>query len=123
MTDDSNNSVQIWDIDDALKRVRGKQDRLMKLVNLFLADAEKHKQAIDEAIKSGNCEQAALETHSVKGAAGNVSGLRLYHQAVTLESALKAGNAEQSAVLWPEFASAYDELNDHFRAWLAENSE
>jgi len=123
MTDDSKDNAPIWDMDDALKRARGKQDRLMKLINLFLADADKHKQAIDDAIKSGNCEQGAMEAHSVKGAAGNVSGIKLYECAVSLESALKEGNAQRSAELWPGFSAAYDELNDHFRAWLTEQGE
>lgn len=80
-------SSEVWDRELVLKRVRGKEDRLHMLIDLFLANTPPLiDEAADQACHASNSELAKT-AHTIKGSAGNISGMQLFETANKLECA------------------------------------
>ena len=55
---DDSEELPVWDIDEALQRVRGKEKFLVSLVELFMKDMPERIVELEEAVKSKDIEQA-----------------------------------------------------------------
>lgn len=78
---------EVWDRELVLRRVRGKEDRLHMLIDLFLASTPPLiEEAADQACQASNSELAKT-AHTIKGSAGNISGMQLFETANKLEFA------------------------------------
>ncbi|HEX5670268.1 MAG TPA: response regulator, partial [Sulfuricurvum sp.] len=94
--------LQVWDEADALKRLGGKKELLFKIMESFLSESPRLMSALKTAIEEGNLANMQLHSHSIKGAAGNVSAQQLQILAKTLEEAAKNG---QEDILKEEYGS------------------
>ncbi len=98
-----------WDKTSVLKRV-GKEAKLRILIRLFLQDMPKMIESIKQAYQDNDLPQVFQLAHSIKGIAGNLSGLSLLHQATILEANAHDNNADIIEETMPSFISAYEEL-------------
>ena len=84
-----------WDQSAALLRVRNKTERLQSLAMHFLADTPVRVDHLKHAISSHDYNTVALEAHSIKGAAGNLGGLKLRWVSEQLEIAAKSNDGNK----------------------------
>ncbi len=87
----NNNATQAldWNESSALKRVRGKKERLEKLILIFSRNLPADIEKIELAYKNKDYEEVAQNAHSLKGSAGNLSAEKLMATAGNIESIAK----------------------------------
>ncbi|VUD47721.1 Autoinducer 2 sensor kinase/phosphatase LuxQ [Thalassocella blandensis] len=89
----------VWDRDQALRRVKFRHDRMERLIQLFMKDMPDRIEKVKESIENRDINNTLYFVHAVKGVAGNISALKLYESAKTLESFAKTlktpGNANK----------------------------
>jgi len=91
------------DVDDALKRVGGNMNLYKRLLGRFV-DSDQCV-PLEEALHSGNTEEAARLTHTLKGVSANLSLVKVKNLSADLEQLVKNGS-DHSAVL-EELKRAY----------------
>jgi len=76
-------SKEILDLDDFMSRVQDDKDLLLELLDIFISDYQKKRQALEEAFGKGDYEAIEHVAHFLKGSCGNISAGSL--RAVFLE--------------------------------------
>jgi HPt (histidine-containing phosphotransfer) domain-containing protein len=89
------NDLEIWDEAGFNNRVSNHRPLAESLVGLFLTEAPKHIDAIDNGIGSGDCNEVFQVAHKLKGASANLSAMRLKQVALLLEQAGRDEDTEQ----------------------------
>ena len=84
-------SIVLWDEESALKRVRGRSDRLIYLIELFKSDMPARLEELEQALRDQDQTKASGIAHTIKGVAGNISALRLFDGMEQLETLLAEG--------------------------------
>ena len=80
---------QIVDIDDALKRIGGNMDLYKRLLGRFIDG--NHIETLEDALLSGDTDEAARLAHTLKGVAANLSLVKLRTISTDLEELIKNG--------------------------------
>ena len=87
---------ELIDINDALARVGGNMSLYKRLLGRFLEGDSIGD--IENAIQSGNMEEAVRHAHSLKGVSANLSLVKVRAASIELEQLLK-NNADHTACL------------------------
>ncbi|GAB1266825.1 hypothetical protein NBRC116493_00780 [Aurantivibrio infirmus] len=104
------NADKIWDKKLVLDRVRGKEERLDMLIELFLKNTPQLiSQLKDHAGKSAITDVAKI-AHTIKGSAGNISGLQLQETASKIEIAANSNTQDEIEILLPSLIGHYQDL-------------
>ena len=82
------------DIEDGLARLMGSWDRYTEILAEFCSIHQNFRRETAFLIEKGDFESARMKTHSLKGAAGNVSAARLMGAAKSLEDAISNRKAK-----------------------------
>ena len=96
MDDINAQNKEYIDTADALPRVGGNMALYKKLLGRFVEG--NHIGELEAAIQSGDKENAARQTHTLKGVSANLSLVKVWTLSVELEQLLKS-NADYSACL------------------------
>ena len=83
------NSEEYINVEDALKRVGGNMGLYKRLLTRFTE--EDHIGPLEEALNTGNTEQASHLAHTIKGVSANLSLIKLAAAAADLEHKVKGG--------------------------------
>ncbi|BFM16623.1 hypothetical protein R50073_28060 [Maricurvus nonylphenolicus] len=83
-------STPIWDQEALLLRLKGKQDRLLRLAQLFIETNKDHAQQLRESWHKRDFVDLQSRAHDIKGAAANLEGQALRNSAQMLEQAAKS---------------------------------
>ena len=94
--DMENNATEYLDLDDALSRIGGNMSLYKRLLGRFIEG--NHYEELENALQSGDREEAARQAHSLKGVSANLSLTKIRSLSVELEQLLK-DNADYSACL------------------------
>jgi two-component system, sensor histidine kinase and response regulator len=81
-----------FDPGDALRRAAGDRDLVVELAQLFLGELPMMCEELAAAGQTGDLAGLARWAHRVKGAAGNLGGLRVLDSAARLEQVAQAGD-------------------------------
>ncbi len=112
------NEDVVWDKDDALKRVRGKEDRLKKLVNMYINNNEKNMHDIESAVNNMNYLLIADHAHGLKGVSGNLSCIQVNRISAKLEYMAK--NEDKNLVdTWNDLLGARASLIKVLSAYVS----
>ncbi|MEO9061169.1 MAG: response regulator [Nitrosospira sp.] len=87
----------VFDMADALKRVKGKHDFLKRLARVFLQEMPVAMADFRAAISTHDAHRLERSAHRLKGAAGTLSAKRLADAAARLEHAARAGDGKSDA--------------------------
>ena len=101
------------DIPEVMGRLGGKTSLLTKLLRLFLGQYRDDMAAMDEALQTGDRNEAIRLAHTLKGTAGNLAAFRVYEEAARLEHDLRDGAPLPEAMpgtLQQELATATDSM-------------
>lgn len=105
------NKKKVWDLDSALNRVRGKENKLKMLVNVFLRDIPKQIADLQNRIEAGEFDEVNDLAKSVKKVALNLSADQLAETADQLAQAKSTENMESlGSKLANQNSSLIDEL-------------
>ena len=85
------NQTPVIDTAELLERVGGDNQLMEILADAFREDGLRHIAAYDSAIQSGDLNAVKRVAHTIKGCAGNLSGVRLRELARELELAASEG--------------------------------
>ncbi|MCG8671172.1 MAG: response regulator, partial [Pseudomonadales bacterium] len=102
-------SSQTWDVNGALKRVRGKKDRLLTLISMFIDDMPARLEALQHLHQSDDIEGVEKMAHAIKGVAGNISAEVMMDAAAELEQAVRQGDLGDAEAQIKAINSAYEQ--------------
>ena len=107
---------QYFDQADALKRIRGNQKLLNKMLELFLQSQDPD--ALEQALLQDDSAKAAQIAHAIKGVSGNLSLTLLCVVSSDLMQELREGKCR------PELLQRYQEVlvatRDHIQEYLSQ---
>ena len=83
------NNIEYIDVEDALKRIGGNMELYKKLLGRFVAG--NNVDALENALLSGDMEESARLTHTLKGVSANLSLNEIRSASINLEKAIKDG--------------------------------
>ncbi|WNO10716.1 response regulator [Teredinibacter sp. KSP-S5-2] len=112
-------SFDVWDRDVLSRRVKGKEERVQRLITLYLEQKNKR----DEFLKRASSGDADINdiadfAHSVKGSAGNLGCNKLFHLAEVLEIKAREEEEAEVDVLMKGFREAIAEVDVTFSSYL-----
>ena len=105
------------DLEDGLSRIGGNAIMYKRLLGRFVD--ESFYEDLDLSLNSGDIEEAAHQTHSLKGLSANLSLIKIQALSVELEQLLKAG-ADYSAIMG-ELKQAFIMTAEKIREFINEN--
>lgn len=117
----ANDELLIWDEETALKRVRGKPQRLLSLIDMYLDDCGSSAEDITNALDNNDTESLTYLTHTIKGVAGNLGGLRLQKVSALIETAARENDLTQAQALMPEFKDEILKFEDMLKHYYSQN--
>jgi HPt (histidine-containing phosphotransfer) domain-containing protein len=98
----------IIDVPELMERVQDDKELILELFDIFLEDYDKRRAALEGAVKVSDFEEIGSVSHSLKGAAGNISAKPLRMVLMELENKGKASDLNGV----PELISAMDKEFD-----------
>ncbi|VUD47174.1 Signal transduction histidine-protein kinase BarA [Thalassocella blandensis] len=103
----------IWDEHSALRRVRGKKDRLINLIRLFIKNTPEELAQLHAAYEQQDYDAVRKGAHSLKGVAGNMGALQLMDIALMCEQCCTDKETRRD-----ELVSAIPKLSNCFETTL-----
>ncbi|MCG8672100.1 MAG: response regulator [Pseudomonadales bacterium] len=86
-----------WDRERALKRVRGKEERLDVLLSMYAEKAERQLEEIKRLLESSDMEGLASLAHAIKGSTANLGAIDVYEDSAAVEMAARQNDPEAAA--------------------------
>lgn len=109
----------VWDRTALLGRLRGKSDRVAKLINLYLDDMPNRISMLNEQAKADDLLEVSATAHTIKGVSGNLGILRLHDKAAELEQAAKSAESTKTLALLAEVEKEYEKSEAALKDYLA----
>jgi len=109
---DENNFMLVWDKNETMSRLGGKQSSLKLLLKLFNDDTPQRVEKLHHAINNKQYVDVVAHAHSIKGVTGNLSAKHVQKFAEMLETAGKNADSDRLDSLWEEFYGHYQKLSD-----------
>ena len=103
-----------------MNRLGGDEQLFAQVVQMFLEDAPLRLAAIKAAVDRRDVEQLCVETHGLKGAAGNLSAGALFEAARALERIGTEGRLDEVDAAWHRLSAAATEVLDALRRFEKE---
>ena len=114
------NEVATFDSAGMLRRMDGNTHLAAVVVQAFLEDVPRRMDALRKLVDCGDSDGAAVEAHSIKGAAANVGGNALRAKAYAMEMAADAGDLCSVRAAIPELQQKVHELERAIKeSWYA----
>jgi HPt (histidine-containing phosphotransfer) domain-containing protein len=99
--------------DEALERLGGDRDFLLELLGDLVEVAGSEISQLREALESGDEQVAIRSAHSIKGAAANLSAVRLSGRAREVEMTCRDGRMDEAAGMVDGLEEALKELREY----------
>jgi len=103
----------IWDRTGALKRVRGKEARLLHLIDLFVSDMPARVTKVRQALTEGDCETVAHQSHAIKGITANLGAVKLMAIVNELEQLALKKDLNSARSMESSFAQCFNDIQAH----------
>ncbi len=105
----------LFDKADFLERLMGDEELARLVIASFLEDMPRQFEQLKAALGREDGPKSRRLSHTVKGAAGNVSGTALQHTAGQMEEACTKGDLPRAAALLPRLEADFEALNRALR--------
>jgi len=110
--------LPIWDEEEVLVRMRGKKDRLIRLIEMFSKNLPQAMQELRESIEALDMNTAREKAHAIKGVAANISGQQLTALMKDCEDACIEGNVERVQEILPLGLVQSEQLLEKLRQYI-----
>lgn len=104
-------TVMVWDQNALRARVRHREDRMIRLIQIFLDEMPPQVSDFEEQVNNHDIELAQHTAHTIKGAAGSIGGLELQALAGDMEVMAKNKQIHDMLAAWSAFYRAYQNLS------------
>jgi HPt (histidine-containing phosphotransfer) domain-containing protein len=99
-----------FDRSGLLERLGGRSDMMETFIGLFKANTGGLLIALREALDRADFNQVRIQAHAVKGAAANISALRMQETAAAIEAQARRGTLDGAAELVRRLENEYEEF-------------
>ncbi|MEM7585737.1 MAG: ATP-binding protein [Acidobacteriota bacterium] len=104
--------------DRLLRRVSGRHERAVALVEIFLRDdLPRHRNALSRAVSSADHSAVTAAAHALRGAAHTVCATALSRAAERLEAAAQGGGSEQLQISYETLEGEIHQLNESLESF------
>lgn len=110
----------VFDYDDFLYRIDGDVDLLKEVIEIFLKDTPVLLADLYSAIKSGDTNAVERAAHTLKGAAANISAIKMQSLSQQIQLALRENDATGLESFVGDFEDNYEKLDQVLRGYLVE---
>jgi CheY-like chemotaxis protein/HPt (histidine-containing phosphotransfer) domain-containing protein len=110
----------VIDREELWARIGGDRELLEILVESFRDAGPQHVSALQAAVAANDRDAARRVAHTLKGTAGNLSGVRLFRGVKSIEGALADGDLESARTKIGPLADAMNDLLEHLERLLAD---
>ncbi len=117
-TSGDSKTAEVWDRDDVLARIGGKEESLIKLIKMFIEDMPKRIEELQQILNEHPINEATAQAHTIKGMVGNIGAKTLYQLATELEESSNNSDTNRIQTLWPEFLEQYQILDQRLQQEL-----
>jgi signal transduction histidine kinase/CheY-like chemotaxis protein/HPt (histidine-containing phosphotransfer) domain-containing protein len=97
---DCGQTVPVFDREELLERLGGRDEMLGRFLDMFTRNAAGYMEALEAAIAGGDGEQARIQSHTIKGAAANISARQVRETAAAIEVHAREGKLDEVAGLF-----------------------
>jgi len=110
-----------WDQSGALQRLVNNEELLISLINTFIKEIPSKIEQFITAMADKNKQQIAALAHNIKGAAANLSALKLAHYCAELEGFAKSegGFEAKYFISFEQLNTSYNELINEFKDYVS----
>ncbi len=104
---------EVWDRNDVLARMGGKEESLRRLVKMVIGDLPKRIEELQQTLNEQPINETTVQeqAHTIKGMSGNIGAKNLHHLAAELEDLAQNFDTNIIQTLWPKFLEQYEILN------------
>ena len=110
----------LWDKEDVLKRMRGKDKILVILIQSFQREMYQYIDSIEEHLENNDYPSAAQSAHGVKGVAANLSAIQLRELVARIERSCLDEEVEGLPELKEKLRPCYEKTLTAFQQYLDE---
>ncbi len=114
-------SLVTWDRDSALRRVRNKVDRLVRLVSMFLNGIPERIESLSHAVEKNDISDSAAIAHGIKGVAANLGAEELADATKKIEEAGYRGDSAFLRQGWPHVDESYKKVVVQLKSYLQQH--
>ncbi len=114
----STEAKTIWDQPDLLKRVRGKPERIERVVTLFIEKKNERREFFENNLTNPDLENIVQFAHALKGSAANLGCSQLRELSSEIELAAKKNNSGKVSELLPKLANSVEAVESEFLVYL-----
>jgi two-component system, sensor histidine kinase and response regulator len=104
------NAVPIFDAADLVERLGGREEMVARFLAMFTVATAGYLKALRQAVESGDLEQTRIQSHTIKGAAANISAWRMRELADALEALSREGAHEGAVDLLQGLEKGFSEF-------------
>jgi HPt (histidine-containing phosphotransfer) domain-containing protein len=104
--------LPVFDRSDLLLRMMDNEELVKVVLDAFMADASSLIQDIEQAETGNDAEALTMAAHSLKGAAANISALRLSDLSAKIEMAARDNDLATAGKLVPLVRSSFEKLKE-----------
>ncbi|MET1257132.1 response regulator [Aliikangiella maris] len=109
---------QIWEKENVIKRLMGKEKLMYQLMRLFLSDIPKRINELELLIVQEEIYKAGRVAHAIKGVAGNVGGIKFEAEARKIEMLAKEEDLDSIVANFVLLKKEYHALENLFNQEL-----
>jgi len=104
--------IPVLNQQDLMNRIENDLDLIPILAEAFREDAPRYLDSFNAALAAGDYQQIRKLAHTIKGSAGNLSGIRLYELAKSLEINAAKGEITEARIALPQLETEINQLLD-----------
>jgi CheY-like chemotaxis protein/HPt (histidine-containing phosphotransfer) domain-containing protein len=101
---------KVFDRPNLVERLDGDEEIIGEVIGIFLEDAPRRLQVLEDALQESDAALAQREAHTLKGAASNLSAPSLQEAARRVEQAAEAGDLSDATDHLAPLREAFEEL-------------
>jgi signal transduction histidine kinase/FixJ family two-component response regulator/HPt (histidine-containing phosphotransfer) domain-containing protein len=90
-------SLEVFCHSDLLERLGGRAEMVPRFIGFFCKGAVAQLEELAAAVAAQDCPAIQHASHAIKGAAGNISAMRMHKLASSMEAAAKSGDLTRAA--------------------------
>ncbi|NVK56570.1 MAG: response regulator [Alteromonadaceae bacterium] len=117
----STSAALLWQKENALSRLGGRENLMTKLIQLFVKSSEQKMQALNKALTEKNREDLRFAAHAFKGNSGDVGAVALHKTLNELEKLSGSGDFDELSTLCQQIENELQQTLVLFQAYLAEH--
>ena len=112
MAQETISGSSVLNLGEALGNLDGDVELLEEIVGIFMETADEQIRSITDAIRTGNLQKVAIESHAMKGGASNFCAGDFVKSALALELLAKRGTLEGAWELLEKMTAELGDLRE-----------